>query len=359
MTDSTRSAPKFAQFSASRPWATTAVVLTWVAAVVLPLCHNIPNPGRALAPFMLVVVLAGCYSIFLRGVERLRLAAAPGQHQDVLTTWTLAAALLLPPVWSALAIAAVYALWVPTWRGVRLWRATFVIATTVVAGYLGHWVFASSGHGLAALALAGLVTILAQAALVAVVMLLSGAAEAARASFSSPLNWFVNLSTGAVGAGLVVVVQSRAWWALPVVLVAKFLLQWLAQYLQLQSGDAIDRDTELLGAETFTRLADQLMRTTERWTVVLLQPVDPSRLSTVASVAQLVCSDGEYGGRLGDQVALVVKGPRIIARNLGVRVQADLEALGVDCAVGAGTGDSVDEQIEMARADAALSFALR
>ena len=359
MSDSTRSAPKFASFAASRPLATTAVVLTWLAALVLPLCHNIPNLGQVLAPFGLVVVLAGCYSIFLRGVERLRLAAAPGQHQDVLTTWTLAAALLLPPIWSAVAIAAVYALWVPTWRGARLWRATFVIATTILAGYLGHWVFATSGHGLAALALAAMVTILAQAALVALVMCLSGAVEAARASFGSPLNWFVNLSTGAVGAGLVVVVQTRAWWALSIVLVAKFLLQWLAQYLQLQSGDAIDRETDLLGAATFTRLADQLMRTTERWTVVVLQPLDGARLSTVASVAQLVCSDGEYGGRLDDQVALMVKGPRIIARNLGVRVQADLEALGVDCAVGAGTGDTLDEQIEMARADAALSFALR
>ncbi len=341
----------------ARPIAAVLVGLVWLIAAGVPLGHSIPNLPQTLGRFVLIVGLAVSYSLVMRGAERLRLASAGGPYQDFVNAWVIAAALLLPLAPAAVAITIIYTVSYRAWRTMSNWRPAYVNATTVVAGYAAAWTHAEIADRYLGLLAATIAFLAVQALLIFALMWFAGARQDARTSFSSPMNWFVNLSTAAVGAALVDVILRSNWWALAAVLVVKVCIHRLAQHLQMVTDESIDTETDALADQLWRRLAEQMFTTSQAWTVVLIAPVESSRLATVASVAELVCTDGEAVGRVGEQIALLVKGPRIIARNLALRVVADLDALGIDAAAGTGAGETLDAQLEAAESDLLLSYA--
>ncbi len=344
----------------TRPAAASLIAVIWLVAIAVPLGHNIPIPSHTLGRFGLVVGIGLAFAAAMEGAERLRNASSTvSPYQDFASTWMIAAALLLPPAPAALAIAVIHIATYRTWRAVVMWRPALTGATAIVAGYAAAYARNELPGTYVSLIAAVLVFVLVQAGLVYLSLCLLGEGQDARCAFSSGQNWFINLSTSAAGAALVDGVSRTNWWAITIVVAAMVVLQRVIQRIQLTSDEVTDAGTGVLTEQPWSRLAEQLMMTTHRWTVVLLEPLDPTRLSTVAATAQLVCRDGEEVGRLDTKIALLVKGPRVIARNLALRIQADLDALGIDCLTGAGNGDTLHEQLDSASTELLFCLASR
>lgn len=354
MTDKPVNGQTFRSLLQSRPSAAVLIIAVWLIAVGGPLGHTIPNASHTPERFALIVGVAALYTVAMRGVERLRRATAGGQYEDFMNVWAIAAALLLSPAAAALAIAVIYTFVHRTWQLPTLWRSTFVAATTITGGYVAAMIHAAMPGRPFGLLAASVGYVVVQALLLFSAMYLAGAGQQAARALSSAGSWFVNLSTAAIGGTLVYASVHQNWWGAAAIVLVSAAIQQLAQHLQLVVDEAVDRDTGSLTSEPWRRLAEQLFLSTQRWTIVLIDPHAADRLGSVALVAGMLSEDGELLGRVDGRVAQLVRGPRVIANNVALRVQADLEAIGVECSVGVGSGATVEEQLWAAQAELVL-----
>src|SRR3954465_7966223 len=111
--------------------------------------------GPADAPFLLLASTSVAYSISVRRLERLRRALANGKMPNLLSTWTIAGALILPPPLIVGAVAIAYAAEWPSRKIVnrgRPLRYLYSCVSAMAAG-LTAAVVAHTVEGLLGLAL--------------------------------------------------------------------------------------------------------------------------------------------------------------------------------------------------------------
>ncbi len=317
------------------------------AAVVIPLSPSIASNQAALARSALVLGAAAVYILGLRGVERLRLAATGGPRHDLLTIWAVFAALVLPPLHMGVVIVGVFALFLSVWRGIALRRVAIMVASTVVAAEAAGWVAGLIHDLIASVAVGTLTLVVVQALLVAASMLAGGHGAAIAGLFRSLTGWTINLATAVVGGGFALCVLSGTWLYLIPLTVATWALHWWAQHLDLVHEDAIDQASGLPTEAVWRQLVTQIDDVDARWTVVLLRPATPAQIPAAAQVVRLICSREDVPGRFEDGIAIAVRAPALVAKNLVDRAREDLTAIHVDCAVSVAGVGQLGEQIAL------------
>ena len=241
--------------------------------------------------FAALSVLAFGYTAFSSRVERtwLLLAVSRGTtYVDFLSVWTFAAAVLLPTRLMAPFVVAIYLqAWLrasvrPAGRP-RLYRHIYTLAAKLIAAYCAAQAVTSiDASGLtrgvpgavSALAVGVVVFFVADTAVVALALYVSGTGTRPSEFFTSWSENGVDLATLVLGA-MTALSLVYAPWAAVLVLPAVFLLQHQALLRQLVEAATTDVKTELLNAMAWRQVAQrEITRASQRGGSVAILVLD-------------------------------------------------------------------------------------
>ncbi len=243
------------------------------------------------------------------GVERIRRRVAIGNHANLSSVWTFAAALVLPPVCAA-AVAVVVQLhiWARTGRPrVLLYRSVYSIATIVLAclgasavvTFLGSGSAPLSDAGVLGVVLALLVYTTINTGLVAgAIAMTAPQPDLARVlgRWDDNLLEIATLSLGALTAVTLIVNPWLVLLALPPLLV----LHRAVLVKHLEEAASIDGKTGLLNAAAWHAQAEQVLRRSARH--------DAPRGVLVLDLDHFKAVNDTHGHLVGDEVLAAVAG---------------------------------------------------
>jgi diguanylate cyclase (GGDEF)-like protein len=285
------------------------VEITSVALVVVGLLTQVPpTPDKWFAAAILCA-LGIAHTEVAVGVERVRRRVTDGNHVDLSSVWTFAAAVALPASYAALVAVVVHChLWWRAWRmRVPLYRQLFssstvvlaVLASSAVQEYVGHLAEPASGEGLAALVLALLVYTTVNSCLVAGAIAVS-TPEAGLSTVFAP--WDENVlevATLCLGALTAIAIGINAWLVL-LVLPPLLVLHRAVLVRQLEEAASTDGKTGLLNAAAWHAQAERALRRTSRHT--------GPRAVLVLDLDHFKAVNDTHGHLAGDHVLAAVAG---------------------------------------------------
>jgi len=300
--------------------------------------------------FLLLALTSVAYSVSVRRLERFRRALASGKMPDLLSVWTLAATLTLPPLHIACVVLTAYAMEWPSRKlvnkgqsGQRL-KYVYSCATAVTACLAGtavvHVVHSPIGILLATLTVSAVNIILIAAA-----MVLSGDKCVVR-KFANPkahVAEFITQSLGVALAGLI------TWHVLLGVFVLPALLlvhRWsLRETVKVEK--AFDEETGLW-AETAWRIQAQQKLYDARGHVALVI-IDPDESGSDRQILDAIGSgltSADLVGRYGTRqiVLLILVGRREAGLFLSTGFRTDLARAGIRAPLGCAT--TADGELE-------------
>ncbi|WP_216216891.1 MFS transporter [Amycolatopsis aidingensis] len=306
------------------------------AAVSILVATSATIQSADLATLTIIVALGLLAAELSRQIERRRRRFSDTPHVNFSSVWTLAAALLLPPVLiSAVAIVLYAHLWVRSWRGVmgiRAYRVVFSTANVILSCQVAAW----SARQLGLIPLGQDATAATALTLVLVVVLYfvvnSGIVATAIAllnpgrsvtglvgSFSENVLELATLCLGAVTALLL------SWqpWLVTLMVVPLYALHRSVLIRQLERAATRDSKTGLLNASSWHALArTELERASRHGTTVgvLMIDIDNFRrvnnehghlagdeaLRAVGEVLQREVRDDDLCGRFGGEEFVIV-----------------------------------------------------
>lgn len=324
-----------------------------------------PRPDLTdLVPAVLLAFVAICHTEFSLNAERIRRRIAETRYVDMTSVWTLAAALLLPPIVASAVVAALY---IHTWfriarpAGHPPHRHLYSVATVVLAVHAVAAVRAgAAGPGGFSSTLDSALLVSAIAAYAAVNMGL----VVAVIRLSQPGTRFLQillggeilleLSTLSLGGLVAVIVANTSPWLVLLAVLPLLVLEQTTLVRQLEARADTDAKTGLLNPEAWRWRARQQLdraRHTDRAMAVLMLDLDHFKgvndrhghlagddvLSAVAAVLTREIRDSDRAGRFGGEEFVVSigglpRGDAVLsrARDVAERIRRSVEALAVD-----------------------------
>jgi diguanylate cyclase (GGDEF)-like protein len=311
--------------------AVVAVLVVPVAAAAAITTGTAGVTGPDLAVAGLLVLFGIVHTELAAGIERRRRAAEPASF-DLSSVWTFAAAVLLAPALVGAVVVLVHLhLWLRVWRpaGAAPHRHVYTTAAVVLAGCAAHAVVGTvgvpaGGAGpveVAVLALAVLVYLAVDTALVAGVIVLAGGGRL-RAVVGRWDDNAVEVATVCMGALAAVALRSAP--AMVVLVLPPILVLHRAVLVrQLEEAAATDAKTGLLTATAWRTAAEQALRRARRARIgaaVLILDLDHFKvvndahghlagdgvLAAVAEQLRAGVRQGDLVGRFGGEEFLVL-----------------------------------------------------
>ena len=283
------------------------VEATSLALVLLGLLGHPPLTPGQLQVAVILALLGIAHTEVALGVERVRRRVTDGNHVDLSSVWTFAAAVALPASYAALVAVIVHChLWWRAWRlRVPLYKQVFNTATVVLACLAAATVLERAGggtdpgsdHQLWALALALLVYTTVNSCLVAGAIAVS-TPEANLSKVFAP--WDENMleiATLCLGALTAVALGINPWLVL-LVLPPLLVLHRAVLVRQLEQAASTDGKTGLLNAAAWHAQAERALRRVSRH--------DGARGVLVLDLDHFKLVNDTHGHLAGDQVLAAV-----------------------------------------------------
>jgi diguanylate cyclase (GGDEF)-like protein len=283
------------------------VEATSLSLVVLGLLGHAPLTSGQLQLAGVLCLLGIAHTEVALGVERVRRRVTDGNHVDLSSVWTFAAAVALPASYAALVAVIVHChLWWRAWRlRVPLYKQVFNTATVVLACIAAATVLERAGggtdpardHQLWALALALLVYTTVNSCLVAGAIAVS-TPEANLSKVFAP--WDENMleiATLCLGALTAVALGINPWLVL-LVLPPLLVLHRAVLVRQLEQAASTDGKTGLLNAAAWHAQAERALRRVSRH--------DGGRGVLVLDLDHFKLVNDTHGHLAGDQVLAAV-----------------------------------------------------
>ncbi|MEO7260864.1 MAG: hypothetical protein ABI047_06360 [Jatrophihabitantaceae bacterium] len=303
--------------------------------------------GPAEVSFLLLASASVAYSVSIRRLERLRRALAADKVPDLLSVWTFAATLLLPPLLIAGVVVIAYVAEWPSRKIIgrgRPLRYVYSCAATVAACLAAAVVLYEVG-GIGGTALAMLTFTVVDIALIAAVLVAARQAHVLR-MFTKPKAHAVEFATLVLGTALA---ELLSWHAVLGVLVvpALLLVQRWALRETVKVEEAFDAATGLWSEEAWIVQAQQKLHDVHGHVALLL--IDPDEAGQELRILQAIesgLSPSDLLGRYGTRqiVVLIPVGRPEGGPFLSTGFRADLAAAGVRAALGCAT--TADSELE-------------
>ncbi|WP_433280265.1 GGDEF domain-containing protein [Pseudonocardia xinjiangensis] len=283
------------------------VEVTSVALIVLGLAgHAGPTPAQLQIAGVLCL-LGIAHTEVAVGVERVRRRVTDGNHVDLSSVWTFAAAVALPPSYAALVAVIVHChLWWRAWRlRVPLYKQTFTSATVVLACIASATVLQHSGggteigsnHQLWALGLALLAYTTVNSCLVAGAIAVSSPEANLTKVFAPWDENVLEIATLCLGALAAIALGVNPWLVL-LVLPPLLVLHRAVLVRQLEEAASTDGKTGLLNAAAWHAQAERALRRASRH--------DGAKGVLVLDLDHFKSVNDTYGHLAGDQVLAAV-----------------------------------------------------
>ncbi|MEN3269313.1 MAG: hypothetical protein V7646_6207 [Pseudonocardia sp.] len=283
------------------------VEATSAALVVLGLLGQAPPTPAQLQVAGVLCLLGIAHTEVAVGVERVRRRVTEGNHVDLSSVWTFAAAVALPASYAALVAVIVHChLWWRAWRlRVPLYRQIFSSATVVLACLASATVLeraggpaeAGSNRQLWALALALLVYTTVNSCLVAGAIAVSTPQAELSKVFAPWDENVLEIATLCLGAITAIAIGINPWLVL-LVLPPLLVLHRAVLVRQLEEAASTDGKTGLLNAAAWHAQAERALRRSNRH--------DGPRGVLVLDLDHFKAVNDTHGHLAGDQVLAAV-----------------------------------------------------
>jgi hypothetical protein len=297
--------------------------------------------------FLLLALTSVAYSVSIRRLERLRRALGNEKTPNLLSVWTFAATLLLPPLLIASVVVIAYAAEWPS-RGIvtrsQPFRHVYSCASAIVS-CLAASVVAQRVDGPAGIALAVLTVSTVNITLIAGILIAARETRVLR-KFTNAKAHVAEITTQCLGIAFAELIT----WHVPLaafVIPALLLLHRWSLRETVKVEEAFDEETGLW-SETAWRVQAQQRLYDARGHVALVI-VDPDEPGTEHQILQAIGSGltpsdllGRYGTR--QIVVLISVGRPEAARFLSTGFRTDLARAGVPAALGCAT--TADAELE-------------
>ncbi|HEX8094941.1 hypothetical protein, partial [Jatrophihabitans sp.] len=297
--------------------------------------------------FLLLATISVTYSISVRRLERLRRALSEEKMPDLISTWTFAAALTLPPLYIAAVVTVTYLAEWPSRRIVRranplkyIYTGAAAASSCVVASVVLHAV-----DGVAGVPLAMLTHSAVDIALIATAVMLARQKHVLR-MFANPRAHAAEAATQCLGIALAGLLNWNV--AMGVLVVPALLLvhHWsLRETVKVE--EAFDPVTRLWSETAWMVQAQQMLHDVHGHVALLM--IDPDEAGQELRILQSIESGlhpsdllGRYGTR--QIVVLIPVGRREGGPFLSTGFRADLAANNIPAAIGCAT--TADSELE-------------
>lgn len=303
--------------------------------------------GPDVVPFLLLAMISVTYSTAIRRLERLRRALTEGKVPTLLSSWTFAAALILPPMLVVALVSIAYAAEWPSRRIVRGGRPLRYVYSGIAA--IGSCLAASAAlnavDGPGGLALALLSFSAVDIASTAAVLLLARQAHVLR-MFANPKAHGAELATQCLGVALAGLITWHV--ALGVLVVPAVLLvhRWSLRET-VKAEEAFDEHTGLWSEKAWRIQAQQkLYDTGGHVALIIIDPDEPGADHRILQVIGSGLSPSDLLGRYGTRqiVLLIPVGRPEAGPFLCTGFRTDLGRAGVQAALGCAT--TADAELE-------------
>ncbi len=297
--------------------------------------------------FLLLATISVTYSLSIRRLERLRRALAEEKVPDLLSIWTFAATLTLPPLYIVAIVTVTFLAEWPSRKIVRRANPFKYIYTGVVAAgsCLTAWTVLHAVGGVAGVVLALLTFSAVGIVLIAVALVLARQAHALR-MFANPKAHAAETATQCLGIALAGLLSWHLALGLLVVPAVLLVHHWsLRETVKVE--EAFDPVTQLWSEKAWMVQAQQKLHDARGHIALLM--IDPDEAGQEQLIMQAIESGlgpsdllGRYGTR--QIVVLIPVGRREAGPFMSAGFRADLAAAGVHAALGCAT--TADSELE-------------
>jgi hypothetical protein len=297
--------------------------------------------------FLLLASTSVAYSVSIRRLENLRRALGAQKTPNLLSVWTFAAALTLPPLLIACVVVIAYVGEWPARKVIgqgRPLRYAYSCAASLASSLIAA-ALVQRLDGAAGVALAALTASTVNVALIAAAMMAAHEAQALR-NFANAKGHLAEFTTQCLGVALV---ELASWHlALGIFVVPAVLLvhRWSLRET-VKAEDAFDEVTGLW-SETAWRVQAQQRLCDARGHValVIIDPDQPGQECLIIQSIESGLSPSDLLGRYGTRqiVALIPVGRPEAGPFLSAGFRADLAAGGVPAGLGCAT--TADSELE-------------
>jgi hypothetical protein len=328
-----------------------------ICALVLPLLFREPITGASVATAGFLASLSMAYSALSFRWERARRAihenAEPATYQNLLSSWTFCAAMVLPFRLTALVIVVTA---IAEWparkvlRQARAYRYVYSAAATMLGAGAAHWCATTALSWPLAVPAGVLAYLAISLAAVALAMLTVGRCAEANA-FLEPRTHGVELATVGIAIGTLALLHSPwptfGWLSLP----ATIALQRYAVRTDLRTAD--DPDLRPMNTDAWLLVAREVIAACPVGAVMRVDTADPATVNYLAKV-QAGCDAIGMVGESGLAVLLTAcPGPNADA--LAVRLRSVLYRQGIAAQVAVAAkprdGQSLDDLLAVSEAE--------
>lgn len=300
--------------------------------------------------FLLLASSSVAYSVSVRRLERLRRALASGKMPDLLSVWTLAATLILPPLLIAGVVVIAYAMEWPSRKLVNpgksdqrfkyLYSCFAAVAACLVGSVVVH-----AAHSLLGIVLAPLTVSAVNIALVATAMKAAREKHVLR-RFANLKAHVAELSTQGLGIALAGLITWHAPMGVFVIPALLLVHRWsLRETVKVEK--AFDDETGLWSEAAWRIQAQQKLYDARGHVAAVI--IDPDESGSDQRILQVIASGlnstdllGRYGTR--QIVVLIPVGRREAGLFLSTGFRADLARAGVNAPLGCAT--TADAELE-------------
>ena len=296
--------------------------------------------------FLLLISISVAYSVTVGRLERLRRPLANGKMPDLLSVWTLAATLLLPPPHIAALVLIAYATEWPSRKLVGHQPLKYVYScAAAIAGCLAAKSVVQAVNGPAGIVLAVVTVSAVNITLIAMVMTVAGETHLLRkfANAKAHLAEFTTQLLGVALAGLMSWHVALGSLVLPAVLLVH---RWSLRET-VKAEEAFDKETGLWSETAWRLQAQQKLHDTHGHVALLM--IDPDEAGQERQILESIesgLSPSDLLGRYGTRqiVVLIPVGRAQAGRFLSAGFRADLANSGIKAALGCATTD--DSELE-------------
>lgn len=334
----------------------TLILAIEIAAVVIPFLPSSPITKNSIGLAILLASLSISYSVFTRSWERVRRAlyegAQPTVCPNLLSTWGVASAVLLPP---ALAAGVLIIAGIAEWPARNItgqatpYRYVYSVAGTVLAAMVTHLCLSTGLPRQAALATAAVSYTATTVVVVAMAVIASGKLSPIRI-YLKPSTYRLDFWTCAIALAQVELHDVRfplLWLSLP----ATILLQRRTVRSDLHA--VAQPSIKPMGEEAWLIAAQEIVAALSVASIIRVNSAAPEAVAEIAHL-QAGCDAIGYAGDSG-LAMLLLDCPDLSADALASRLRTALYCRGIEASVAAAAkprdGQCLDDLLAVCEAE--------